>query len=420
VKSRAALLLLVLATAACQRAPEPPPPPPAPPAKTATEDETVPVAAAVEDIDGDNLLNIAYGAAVVSRTAELNLENSAVQAIDGLSFSLWTSSPGGPQQTLVFSLGGPSRIERLGVTTSAKNQSPAHVRFEASSDAHKWREIVTMEPADRKTELVDVPPFDARYLRVTTIEPSEYYASFFSVHAIGRETGPAERRSFDGCWSINTHRTTLVQHGARITGVINGPKPTFIDGGVDGRVAKLLWMRGPMWGYAAATLTPDGRGLSAIQFHEEPHLNRNGEGWIGHRCNDTFAMSALPSPADYFRRIGHWTMSGLVFDADEHLLDEPSKATLDDAAKLIAAMPSQRFRIVAREFRNNDAKDNLRRTTARIEAVRNALRTRGVDLARIELVASGSETIGVEMPSAVQRLLFSRIDLEPAVVRPAS
>jgi hypothetical protein len=230
VNRRAAFLLVLLATAACQRAPEPPPPPPKPAAKTATEEDTQPIAAPTEEIDGDNLLNIAYGASVVSRTAELNLENSAVHAIDGLSYTLWTSSPDGPRQALTFSLGAPSRIERLGVTTNAKDQSPAQLRFEASSDARTWREVATMEPLDRKTKLIDVTPFEARYLRVTTIEPSEYYSSFFSVHAIGRETAPPERRSFDGCWRINTHRAKLVQRGARITGVIDGAKPTFLDG----------------------------------------------------------------------------------------------------------------------------------------------------------------------------------------------
>ncbi|HEX6641830.1 MAG TPA: hypothetical protein VF215_11995, partial [Thermoanaerobaculia bacterium] len=70
---RAAFLLVLLATAACQRAPEPPPAAPKPAVKTATEEDVEPIAAPTEEIDGDNLLNIAYGASVVSRTAELNL-----------------------------------------------------------------------------------------------------------------------------------------------------------------------------------------------------------------------------------------------------------------------------------------------------------------------------------------------------------
>jgi outer membrane protein OmpA-like peptidoglycan-associated protein len=105
-------------------------------------------------------------------------------------------------------------------------------------------------------------------------------------------------------------------------------------------------------------------------------------------------------------------MSGLVFDAEERLIEEPSRATLDDAAALLAAAPSERFRITAHEFRNNDAKENRRRTAARVDAVRNALRARRVDVSRIEFIGKGSEAEPIEMPSAIQRMLWSRIDLE--------
>lgn len=407
------LLFPLLIDAACQRAPEPVAP--VKPTRSSNE-ETTPIAAPVLDIDGDNLLNLAYGAAVVSRSGELNLETSAVQAIDGLSFTAWSSSPGAPSQSLVFSLGGPSQIEQLGVTTTLREQAPAQVRFAGSVDGKTWREITTFEPENRGTKIVPVTPFEARYLRVETIEKNEYYAALTSVHAIGRELRPAERLSFDGCWNINTHSAMLVQRGARVTGVIGGTKhPMYVDGGVEGRVAKLMWMRGPMWGYAAATLTPGARGISAITFHEDPVINQQGEAWIGDRC-DTKAAKAMNlaplTPADYMRRTGRWMMSGIVFDGEEHLIEEPSRETFDAAATLLRAAPAERFRIVAREFRNNDANENLRRTTVRIDVVRAALRARGIDIARIEFVSDGSRKTGVDMPSAIQRALWSRIDLE--------
>lgn len=413
---RAAFVAVLLAVATCRRAPEPPPAPKAAqPAQKPPADDAIPIAAPIADLDGDNLLNVAYGAAVVSRTAELNLASSAAHAIDGISFTSWTSAPGGPEQELVFSLGAPAHIERLGVTTVVGDQSPAKVRFEASMNARSWRDVITLEPDPKSTKIVDVKPFDARYLRVTTGEPSKFYSTFASIHAVGRETAPPEQHSFDGCWSLNTFPTRLVQRGARITGVIGGSKPTFIDGGVEGRVAKLLWMRGPMWGTAAATLTADGRGLTGITFHEQAGYNHNGEAWIGQPCDDVSIASALPataSPAAYLRRIGYWTMSGIVFDKDERLLAEPSRFTLDDAAALIKAAPAQRFRIVAQEFRNNDVNENRRRTVARIDAIRNALRERGVELARIEFIGKGSDTSPDPMPSALQRALWSRIDLQ--------
>jgi hypothetical protein len=412
VNRRGSFLLVLIAVAACNRAPEPPPAAPAP--QRATNEEVTPIATPTLDIDGDNLLNLAYGAALVSRTGELNLESSAVNAIDGFSFSSWSSSPGAPEQTLVFALGGPSRIEQLGVTTTEKNQSPAKVRFAASPDGRTWRDVITIEPANKGTTLKDVPPFEARYLRVETIEPAEYYAVLTSVHAIGSELRPPERQSFGGCWSVNTFHSTLTQSGARITGVLGGAKqPTYVDGGIDGRVAKLMWIHGPMWGYAAATLTPDGRNLSAITFHEEPLVNNAGQAWIGSRCDETAPPSSSPlTPADYLRRIGRWTMSGIVFDGEDRLIAEPSAATLDAAVTLLQAAPSQRFRIVATEFRNNDPNENLRRTKARVEAIRAALQSRGVDVSRIELAGKGNTHDDIERPSAIQRMLWSRIDLE--------
>ena len=408
------LLVLLPAIHACKRAPEPPPPPPRPPQQTEPAEATS-IALPVQDIDGDNLLNVAYGAAVISRTGELNLEMSAMHAIDGMSPTLWTSPPAGAAQTLVFAFGAPSRVEQLGVSTQQAAQSPERVRFSASSDGRSWREITTMQPADRGTKYVEVTPFEARYLRVETIEPKEYYAALASVHAIGRELAPAERYSFGGCWDMNTNRATFVQRGARITGTITGTKfPTYVDGGIEGRVAKLMWMRGPMWGYAVATLTPDGNGISAVTFHEEPIFNQVGETWIGRRCDDRTASIAPLPPAEYLRRSGHWMLSGLVFDAEERLIEEPSRETLDAAAALIQGAPSQRFRIIAREFRNNDPAVNLRLTQSRIEAIRTALRARKVDLARVELVPDGSKRPDTDAPSAVQRMLWSRIDLETA------
>jgi len=408
------LLVTVIAVAACKRAPETPPVAPAP--QRATNEEVTSIAIPTLDIDSDNLLNLAYGAALVSRTGELNLESSAVNAIDGMSFTSWLSSPGAPEQTLVFALGGSSRIEQLGVTTPEKNQSPAKVRFASSPDGRSWRDVITIEPAGKGTTIRDVKPFEARYLRVETIEPAEYYAALTSVHAIGSELHPPERHSFGGCWSINTFEATLVQSGARITGVLGGAKqPTHVDGGIEGRVARLMWIHGPMWGYAAATLTPDGRNISAITIHEEP-LNNVGQTWIGRRCDGTAAhapkgVSPL-TPADYLRRVGHWSLSGIVFDGQDRLIEAPSAGTLDAAATLIRAAPSQRFRIVAKEFRSNDANENLRRTKTRVDAVRAALQSRGIDVSRIEFAGSGSKNDGIDRPSAIQRTLWSRIDLE--------
>ncbi len=300
------------------------------------------------------------------------------------------------------------------MTTNGKEQSPAKVRFEASMDARSWRDVATIDPANRGTTMNEVEPFDARYLRVTAVDLGKYYVALVSVHAIGRELRPAERMSFDGCWTLNGRPARIVQRGARITGVIGGAVPTFLDGGLDGRAWKLMWMRGPMWGYAVATVTPDGRNFSAVTFHEDPRSGRVAEAWLGGRCEGAVDPPATPiaQPADYLRRTRRWMMAGIVFEGEERIVAEASQATLDDAAAAIRAMPSQRFRVSAYEFRNNDPKENRRRTGLRIEAIRAALQSRGIDVSKLEFVSNGDRHPGAEVPSAVQRMLESRIDLE--------
>lgn len=404
MSARVAFLLVLLALgSACKRAPEPPPPPP--------PKDTVPASAPIQEVDGDNLLNLAYGASVVSRTGELNLETSAVHAIDGMFFTTWTSTPNHARETLVFGLGAPSRIERLGITTLQADQTPEKVRFSASNDGRSWREVATLAFSERGTKIEPVKPFDARYLRVETLEPSKYYSAMASVHALGRELRAAERISFEGCWTVNGLHATLTQVGARVTGVIEGGRnPMYVDGGIEGRTARLMWMRGAMWGYAVATLTPDGSGLSAMTFHEEPIFNQVGEAWVGERCNAP-ASAARIAPRDFLRRAGHYTLSGLIFDDENHLVEDLSAETLNAAAALIRENPTQRFRLVSHELRDNDPKANERRSAARANAVREALRARGIDVARIAVEAKGREGIEYETPSAIQRMVWSRLDL---------
>ena len=402
---RKAALLLALALTACERVTE------------------LPVRDAVKkneeerprhlDSDGDNLLNIAFGAAVVSRTEELDLEHSAVQAVDGMYTTYWATPRGNANQSLIFSFGAPVRLDRVGfISRAAAEQLPEKVRFSASPDLRTWREIATITTkVTREPQLASVTPVEANFLRVDTIDPNDRDGQIISVQAFGEEIHPAELKSFDGCWTINGERALIVQRGGRITGVIGeGQRVTAIDGGTDGRVARVMWMRGPMWGYAAMTITADGRHLSALSFHKNPLTGYAGRAWLGERCEAKPVFEAMP-PAHFINRAGQWTLNGLVFDEREQLVESMSRDTLDTAVKIIAAAPpAQRFRITAYEFRHGKD-ENRQRTAARIASLRSALEARGVDLARVDLEAQGDEWDLAEPVFAVQRLLWSRIDL---------
>lgn len=399
---RAVLLLCAFAIVACERAAVPLPKPSAkkPAAKAAAN-----AAPALP-----NLLDLGRGAAVVSRSGENNLERSAVHAIDGLRATSWSSSPGGANQTLVYSLAAPARIERLGVVLdSDPNQQPATLRFELSADGTTWRDALSMKPTGTGGE--NVTPTVAQYLRITTGRTRRYYATAVTFEANGRFEAPPAPRSLDGCWSLNFSPARLRQQNARVTGTIGGRRTTILDGGTDGVVTRFMWMRGPMWGHALATVSPDGRAFSALTFHEEPRTQHAGEAWMGERAAECAGATA-GTPDAFLQRIRHWSMFGLVFDERDALDLGRSKETLDTAAAVIARSPSQKFRVVAHDFRSGDAGENLRRSEARASAVGRALVARGVDTARIELGATGSTRQDAEIASEVQRLLWTRVDLE--------
>jgi len=372
------------------------------------------------DLDEDNLLNIAYGGSVVSRTGELTLDNSAVHAIDGMSTTRWSSPPAGPDQTMTLSLPSVSRITSIGVVTAASSGA-GKVRFESSPDGLTWRELQVIEPKPvNEPQHFEVTAVEARYLRVSTVGVTADAAQFLSVQAFGTPVRPPTPYSVTGCWKINGLRAHLVQTGARITGIIEpgreGGKPTLLDGGSDGFVARLMWRRDPMWGNAAVTFAPNDRTMSALLFYQEPLTGNVGEAWFGERC-DVSQLATLPAvprdtPAAFLQRTGHWTLSGLLFDEHDQLVEPMSRDTLDALAAIVAQNPAAHFRIVAHELRIYGAAETKARTAAWLASLRPALVTHGVDLARVELVASGNGAANKETSFAVQPLLNSRIDLE--------
>lgn len=396
---------------ACGKPPADQPPPP-PQQQTGTLQTLA--SRGVEEVDADNLLNLGIGASVVSRTGEGNLEQSAVQAIDSLHATIWSSPPDGRNETLVFALAAPSRIERIGITPVPSQEGSVGVRFEASPDAKTWREVavVDIKPKD-EPQLFDVPPFEASFLRASTVRGTGYYTYFRSVHALGKELQLPSPRHFAGCWTINGLPTRIVQDGARLTGVVGTSPPTWLDGGSDGRIAKLMWMRGPNWGFAVLAMSPETRTISGSTFFHMISLHHQGPAWIGTKCERQAEIASAPDnlPSRFLERAGKWSMYGLAFDDGGRLLEEPSRATLETLTRLLRR-PSRRLRVIAHEVRGPDREQNRLRSAARVDALRAALHKRGVDVARLELIAAGSEGDPTYVVSTVQRVMVSRVDVE--------
>jgi len=320
--------------AACNKKEAPTPPPP----ETFVSGDV--------DYDRDNLLNLARGASVVSRTAELGLENSAAHAIDGDWLTFWKSAPNGPEQTLAFALPTRSRIDHLGaILSSNPHEIPLQIRFDASDDAAAWREVATLVPKlQNGPQLISVKPFDAAYVRVRTEGATGYYSVLYSVIAKGSELAPRVQPSVDGCWTINGMPSRFVQHGSRVSGVIGGDSPMYVSGATDGRVVRLMWTRGPMWGWALLALDPRRRELTGVRWHERVGGLTAGDGWFGTPCVGPPTSAAAAGvggatldetqiAATVLQRAGQW-----VAYSDD---------SLGILTALIARLPSRQFRVTA-------------------------------------------------------------------------
>lgn len=366
------------------------------------------------DVDTDNLLNLAYGASVVSRTAEAILDASAVHSIDSTIRTGWMSPPASPTQTFVFSLLAPARITQVGITPpESDDQAPTSVTFEVSADATHWRALKTIATkGGKEPQLVDVPPTVAQYIRTTTAGKDTIVVRSF--HAIGEELSAPPFPPIEGCWRINEVPARIVRDGTTITGILATNPPTLLDGGTNGRVVELMWTQGPMWGYGAITLAPNAATLSGIRIHEEISTQQYAEGWFGDRIPCDGVTLNPPRPGTLHSRApqDRWSMFGIFFDGNDRIAIDPSGAALDALAKRIAAEPSQRFRIVAHELRSAGAAENQQRTETRIASMRETLQSRGIDVSRIDFVAAGSEWKEPPIETALQRLMASRIDLE--------
>lgn len=364
------------------------------------------------DVDSDNLLNIAYGASVISRSGELNLESSAAHGIDGMLLTSWVSVPGARAETLVYSLLAPARVLRVGLTAPESAQRSDSVRFEGSMDGVSWRELATVKPEETDArQLVAANPMKAQYIRITASTAHRYYLAARAFHVLGEEVAAPSAPPFTGCWTAGGRRVYLTQQGARITGVATTDPPTYFDGGTDNRAGLVMWMQGATWGYTALTRSPDGVHLTTFRFHEEVDSKNVGDGWFGDRCEGSTPLQPV-APQAFLERAKRYSVFGLVFDPADRLVEDLSAPAISAAVALLKGAPGKRFRIVARQFQRETPEWNARQSAARLSSFRRALHARGIDTSRIELIAAGDQWVGPPIGSSIQGLLASRIDIE--------
>jgi len=346
----AVFLLAAAAALRCTDA-EPPQQPEAPPPQ---KPELLHARGPDDSVERSNLLNIAHGAVVVSRTGEISLDNSAVCAIDGDPSTAWLSPAEDPDQSLVFALPARSRLTSLGVLlTNDVSVQPKSVRFAVSTDGRTFTDVASFPSPPNGTQFVDTKA-EATHVRFSTQGRNGTFVRAFSVIARGDLLAPVHPGSLDGCWSINDLDATFTQHGGSVTGTMSDKTPIAIDGGSDGRFYRLLWIRGPEYGVLAISVTPDAQHLSGLFWHEEAYSQFLTAGWFGEKshCRGNTPAS-VDMLATHMQRYGRYPMYGLQFDdGGGHLMEGPSEATLTRLVTFLRGAAD--IKIVAHELMQPD------------------------------------------------------------------
>ena len=365
-----------MAVAACRREA---PRPAAPPAEAAADDSA----------ERASLTNIVHGATIISRTGESFLGVAADAVIDGYPTTFWANPSGEFPQSVVIGLPARARIERVGLRTS--DRYPAnHVQFEGSLDGAAWQPMATITAAPKETpQWFNVPPSEARFLRATVVDGKAGVVRLQSVLAAGKELEPAHVGAIDGCWSINGASAYFEQRGPRVIGVVLGvgKERIDLDGGVAGRAFRFVWTRGNDYGLALISISPDGKHLTGIPWHEEAIPMFRMDPWFGERC-----AAATPHPP-------------LREDVPMALLQRAGRYSVFGGYIPRLTVPMQ---IVVHEFREPTPQANKQRAQRIADALAAALHAPP----NVTFVAAGSDSPRQQPVTEAMRLLYSSVDVE--------
>ena len=404
-----ALAAALLVLFAC--GPEPPPPkPPGTPKKPFF------VPPPNDDAERSSLLSLGRGSTVVSRTGEAILESSALAATDGDPTSSWMNMPKDFPQSLVAALAAPARIEAIGIRTPDKAAHiPKRIVVETSMDGRTFQPLATFQPKPTDTpQWLDVPPADAAFVRVTLAEPSaEGEGALSSILVRGRELAPARGGAIDGCWTVNGRRAAFQSRGAHTAGAMQYAHDTLtFDGGSNGALQRFEWIRGAQYGYAAIAVSPDGKHLNGMQWHEEAVPLFFGDAWFGELEDRQECLSHTENVVgrEFLKRVGRHSLYALRFAPDGTLDATASEEGLRSLLGLLRE--TAKPRLVAHEFRERTPAANRARAQRALDSLMKALQNAGVEPHRVTLVAAGSDNPRQIPGSEAARELYSTIDLE--------
>ncbi len=359
---------------------------------------------------------MARGASVVSRTAEITLEQTPARAIDGEPDSLWTTPANDAQQSATFSFPARARITAIGIgTLNHQAYAVRKLRYESSLDGVSFKPLLTQILSEGEAAHLDqVPPTEARYVRVLIDESHGSSATITTLHVRGSLIDRPELPDISGCWSINEAQSGIIQDRGTVRGTITRDGTLRLEGGSERLVYRFAWIDGPQHGLAAVTLTPDGRHLTGMKWHERAEPFTFGENWFGDKAPGCVpSVQATDAVARlWLKKAGWYPLYGLHFDERDQLILQESTAALDLIVRLLGS--SDKVQLTSHEMRGSTPEANRKRTERRIQSLREVLTRSGADIRRIGFLPAGSDIQSPRMPSELILSMYSMVDIRVA------
>ena len=241
---------------------------------------------------------------------------------------------------------------------------------------------------------------------------ADHDARLQSLLAHGTELAAPKNAPIDGCWSINGERGEIraARRARRPASSSRASSRSFSPAASNGRIWRFNWIRGNDYGYTALTVSPDGKHLSALNWHEEAIPLFTAFPWFGDRGDCAATPLRDDVPIALLHRAGHVSLFALQFDANGNLLADASREELQSLASIIRGVPVP-LRIVAHEFRQPDAKRNKEIAEREIASVRDALAN-----ARSRAASNSSPPAATRRArspeSDAARAIYSSVDVE--------
>jgi OmpA-OmpF porin, OOP family len=117
-------------------------------------------------------------------------------------------------------------------------------------------------------------------------------------------------------------------------------------------------------------------------------------------------QAAAPAPVTVV-----WRINNILFDNDKSVILPKYQAVVDEAASMMSANPAMRLRLDGHTDSNASVAYNQKLSERRVEAVRAALVSRGVDATRLDIVAHGKLNPAVPNTTPENMHLNRRVEL---------